>query len=266
MDGGYHLLELINGILNLSRIESGKISLSIEILDIEPLLDKCLNLIQPQALDREIKVIKKYNDLDCGIFADYTRLQQVFLNLLSNAIKYNETGDTVTVECNEIISGLLKISIIDNGLGIALNKHDELFQSFNRLGVETADIEGTGIGLTVTKNLVELIGGQIGFESEAKKGSTFWIEFPLVNDQAFKNKSAKESFNNNDSFAIPEITGSLLYIEDNPSNLRLMEKLIAKVNDLSMFSATSAEKGIEIALTEQPDIISLDNRKPGNRN
>ena len=181
MMGGHHLLELINQVLELSKIEAGKLDLSIETVKPAAVLEDCLITAQSMAEPRSISVVNEAVDKDLpAVRTDPTRFKQVLLNLLSNAVKYNRDAGTVTVDAEEVSHGMLRVSVGDTGLGIAPENHEKIFEPFDRIGKETTDIEGTGIGLAISKQLMEALGGFIGLEPKTRKGSTFWIELPLV--------------------------------------------------------------------------------------
>jgi len=184
-NAGQHLLSLINDILDLAKIESGHIDINMDAVPLGKLIYECETLLSP--------LVKKHNltleSCDClnttiEVRADYLRLKQVLLNLLSNACKYNKSGGVITIDCNIIGSGFVRICIRDTGKGIPLEQQNELFKPFNRMGAEQTNIEGTGIGLVITRQLVELMGGSIGVESEAGKGCTFWVEIEQASTQA----------------------------------------------------------------------------------
>jgi signal transduction histidine kinase len=176
--GGKHLLHLINEVLDLAKIESGQIEMSLELVEVLPIVEECLTLVTGLSTRRNIHISHTViNNLT--VLSDRTRLKQVLLNLLSNAIKYNREGGTVAIEVQNTGSDRVRICVTDTGLGIPSEKLAELFQPFNRLNAENSGIEGTGIGLTITKRIVEMMGGKIGVESKVGAGSTFWIELLL---------------------------------------------------------------------------------------
>lgn len=177
---GYHLLELINDILDLSSIESGELPLSIKDVLLKDVFIESLSLIKPLAENRDISVISPSSQCtDCHVRADYMRLKQVLLNLLSNAVKYNRQGGSITISCEPCPDNKMRISVTDTGMGMSASQLEQLFQEFNRVGAEQTDIEGTGIGLVITKRLVELMSGNIGVESQQGKGTSFWVELNL---------------------------------------------------------------------------------------
>jgi PAS domain S-box-containing protein len=262
---GWYLLDLINEILDLALIESGRLSLSQEPMSLWEVLLDCQTMIEPQAQKREIQLT--FPDLDSAyfiIYADRTRVKQVLVNLLSNAIKYNRVGGTVVVECAVTSPQRIRISVTDSGPGLTPDQLAQLFQSFNRLGQESGSQEGTGIGLVVSKRLVELMGGEIGVESTVGLGSQFWIELNLsVEPQHVTNAAALAEH----APALPLADGlrvhTLLYVEDNPANLLLVEQLIARRPDLRLLSAIDATLGIALARTHLPEIILMDVNLPG---
>ncbi|MDH5218323.1 MAG: ATP-binding protein, partial [Gammaproteobacteria bacterium] len=201
---------------------------------------------------------------DIYLLADYTRLKQSLLNLLSNAIKYNNANGEVSIYARSASPDRVQICIEDNGPGISAQRINELFQPFNRLGAENSKIEGTGIGLTLTRQIVELMNGSIGVESEEAKGSTFWIELPLET-----NPGHHSPLFHSDS-VVPANTESkhasqhsILYVEDNPANLKLVSQIIKKRKNFTLLSAHSAERGLELAFNSKPNLILLDINLPG---
>ena len=265
-----HLLELINKILDLAKIESGKVDLSIETVDCFEVIIECLSLMSSLMGKRKINVsyslngktlsLDELSSHDVFIHVDRTRLKQIFLNLLSNAVKYNIEAGRITISCN-IDNDIVRINVTDTGKGISKEGIKELFKSFNRLNEENSNIEGSGIGLVITKNLVELMGGHIGVESKVNKGSTFWVEFPVVTPPVLKlNKHIGESI------VTPENINkeyTVLCVEDNPANLRLIEQILSSQDNVNMISAHEGYLGLELAFTKSPDLILLDINLPG---
>lgn len=180
LDSGDHLMELIEQVLELNKIEAGKLSTKLNHISALGIIDESLQLVKVQAEEKEVKIVENFGRDELPmLWTDSTRLKQALLNLLSNAIKYNKKQGNVTISCEETSGQMFRICIQDTGLGIPAEKHPELFKPFDRLGREGGAIEGTGIGLTITRQVVELLGGNIGFLSEEGKGSTFWIDVPL---------------------------------------------------------------------------------------
>ena len=259
---GWYLLDLINEILDLALIESGKLSMSLEPVALSQVLRDCETMIEPQADKHSIDV--KFIDIDLAyvVKADRTRLKQVLINLMSNAIKYNTTDGTVIVSCIQS-SENIRICVEDSGQGLAPEQIAQLFQPFNRLGQENNMQEGTGIGLVMTKRLIELMGGKIGLESTVGRGSTFWVEIPTANSslttepKTTSNLSEKQNARQNASIH------KLLYVEDNPANLMLVEGIVERRADLELFTAQDGVNGIKLARSKQPNIILMDINLPG---
>ncbi|WP_018937987.1 MULTISPECIES: PAS domain-containing protein [unclassified Thioalkalivibrio] len=262
---GKHLLELINEVLDLAKVESGKIELSMEPVELCPVIQECLSLVGTTADKRDIHL--RHRGIEgARVRADHTRLKQVLLNLLSNAIKYNSEGGTVTLEVQREGDARLHIRVTDTGKGIPEDKLTELFQPFSRLDAENSEIEGTGIGLTITRRIVEAMGGSMGVQSEVGVGSTFWLELSL--DEPVSQTSAERVA----SAPVVEAAGrerpedqcrTVLYIEDNPANIRLMEQIVGQLPQVHLLTAHTAALGIELALTRRPDLILLDINLPG---
>ena len=262
LHAGWYLLELINEILDLSLIESGKLSLSMEPSSLGDVLRECHDMIEPQALQRSIGV--EFPDFanPCFVKADRTRLKQALINLLTNAVKYNRTGGSVVVRCSRPTPERIRISVTDTGDGLAEDKLAQLFQPFNRLGKEAGIVEGTGIGLVVTKRLVELMGGAIGVESSVGKGSVFWIELGLTNGPSTVGAASSPAATIVDAKSELALR-TVLYVEDNPANLMLVEDLLARRPDIHLLTARDGAQGIEIARATQPDVILMDINLPG---
>ena len=263
LQAGWYLLDLINEILDLALIESGKLSLSLEPVSLAEVMSECETMIESQAEKRGISVSFPAFDSPRFVSADRTRLKQVLINLLSNAIKYNTEHGSVTVTCVDTPSGRSRICVKDTGEGLVAEKIDQLFQPFNRLGQEANTEQGTGIGLVMTKRLVELMGGVIGVESVVGKGSVFWIEMNITAEQKFSADLLNLTLGPAVQGPADPHTRTLLYVEDNPANLMLVEDLIARRPDLRLLSARDGLSGIAIAKASLPDFILMDINLPG---
>ena len=262
LKAGWYLLDLINEILDLSLIESGRLSLSPEPVSLADVMHECQTMVEPQARQRGIHVSFPQMAVPHIVKADRTRVKQVLINLLSNAIKYNRPGGTVVVTCAASAPGRIRICVEDTGEGLSPAEIAQLFQPFNRLGRAATTEEGTGIGLVVSKRLVELMGGVIGVESKVGKGSVFWIELNLTEPQTAVSEL--------ETLALAPKTNdtgtrvrTLLYVEDNPANLMLVEDLIGRRADIQLLIARDGIRGIEIARASQPDAILMDINLPG---
>jgi PAS domain S-box-containing protein len=265
---GWYLLDLINEILDLAQIESGKLAISLEPTSVAEVMAECQAMIEPQGQKRGIAMTFPDFDMPCFVDADRIRLKQVIINLLSNAIKYNRPNGTVVVTCEraaceESTNGRVRISVRDTGRGLPPEMLSQLFQSFNRLGRETGAEEGTGIGLVMSKKLVELMGGTIGVESMVGAGSVFWFDLnsavaPRVELPAAE---AAESTAAQPQCGMTQRT--LLYVEDNPANLLLVEQLIGRRSDMRLLSAKDGNLGIQTARAAQPEVILMDINLPG---
>ena len=263
LQAGWHLLKLINEILDLAKVESGQVPLSLEPVSLAEVMLECQAMIEPQAQQREIKLSFPRFDPNSFVLADRTRLKQVFINLLSNAIKYSSKQGRVELECAEIRPERIRVSIRDTGAGLSQEQLAQLFQAFNRLGQEAGGEEGTGIGLVVTKRLVELMGGDIGVESTVGVGSVFWFE---LSSTAAPQLAADidEPLEISRTQAQPGTSQrTLLYVEDNPANLKLIEQLIARRPDIRLLSAVNGILGVELARDKLPDVILMDINLPG---
>ncbi|MBF0437707.1 MAG: response regulator [Magnetococcales bacterium] len=258
---GRHLLELINGLLDVARIESGKIAPEMEVLDPKPIVQNCIAMTRPLALKRFVSLTNTSEERPFSwIYADPLRLKQVLINLLSNAVKFNRKGGYVTISHRITQENRLEISISDTGSGIPKEEWSQVFKPFNRFGAEAAGIEGTGIGLNISKGLVEMMNGTIGFDSEMGKGSRFWISFPIANHSLCQRSETIPPSPQTAEFSGPRI---LLYVEDNPSNAHLMQEIINRMPQLKLLHAKNAEEGIELAKNHTPDLVIMDIQLPG---
>jgi PAS domain S-box-containing protein len=263
LQSGWHLLTLINEVLDLAKVESGHAPLSHEPVSLAEVILECRKMIELQAQQRGIHLEFPTFEKSYFINADRTRVKQILINLLSNAIKYNTLQGTVEVKCTEIVPGRIRVSIRDTGAGLTPEKLEQLFQAFNRLGQEAGGEEGTGIGLVVAKRLVELMGGIIGVESTVGIGSMFWFEFVAIDEPSISVKDIDAAI-----LAQPRIPRearqhTVLYVEDNPTNLQLVKKIIARQPNISLLTAVDGYSGIEIAQVSQPDVILMDINMPG---
>jgi PAS domain S-box-containing protein len=260
LKAGWYLLELINEILDLALIESGKLPLSLEPTSLTEVMRECHAMIESQATKRGIGMTFPQSPRSYFVRADRTRLKQVLINLLSNAIKYNKAGGTVVVDYVMSKPGSIRVRVTDTGEGLSADDLAQLFQPFNRLGKESGIEQGTGIGLMVSKQLVELMQGRIGVESTVGEGSAFWFELNLTAEptRTIAAKAITQAL-----ATAGTQTSTLLYVEDNPANLMLVEDLIARRPDIRLLTASDGNHGVEIARASLPDVILMDINLPG---
>ncbi len=261
---GNHLLGLINEILDLARIEAGKISLSIEPVDLHQVITETISIVRPLAESSEISIIDKISTSSNQlILVDKTRFKQIALNLISNAIKYNRPKGSVTLSYETLSeTNKLRVEITDTGIGISEKIKEIIFEPFSRFDAERTGIEGAGIGLTITKKLTEMMGGGLQFDSQEGSGTSFYVDFPICTDPFIIPERIETEpqnpifFGNKDQYII-------LYIEDNFLNLTLVERLLEDFSNIQLISASEAKAGIQMALSKRPDLILMDINLPG---
>jgi PAS domain S-box-containing protein len=260
LKGGRHLLELVNEVLDLAKIESGRINLSLESVDLASLVEDCWQLIQPLAAVRQI-TLRLETPPKTAVRADRVRLKQVLLNLLANAVKYNRERGDIHIHVQTAAGERLRIMVADTGAGIAPERMADLFQPFNRLDAEHGEIEGTGIGLTIARRLVEMMGGAVGVTSQIGVGTTFWIELPteigMTPDAAVQVVATALQLDP------PMRQCRVLCIDDNPVNLKLIAQVLGMRPHIHLVTAHTPELGIELALAHRPELILLDINMPG---
>ena len=262
LQAGWYLLQLINEILDLALIESGHLTLSPEAISLASVIHECEEMIEPQARKRGIVVYFPQFATDYFVIADRTRVKQVLLNLLSNAVKYNRPDGTVTVYCQEAAPNHVRICVEDTGEGLSEEKQQLLFQPFNRLGQESQAQEGTGIGLVMSKRLIELMGGTVGVQSTVGIGSIFWFEMAITEER--QQLPANLAIVSSKELPTPASQAhTVLYVEDNPANLLLVEELIARRTDIQLISARDGLSGVVMARKHVPDVILMDINLPG---
>jgi len=260
MSAGRHLLKLINEVLDLSRIEAGHLQLSVEPVAVAEVLEEALDLMRPLAAQRTMQLsVDALLDKDLHVLADRQRLKQVLLNLLTNAVKYTAVGGQISVSLQQSNLAKTRLVVTDTGAGIATEKLARLFTPFDRLGVEQSGVEGTGLGLALCQRLMHAMGGDIGVDSTVGKGSAFWIELPATD-------SPLKALPNNHAATLEQASGGdggkILYIEDNLSNLTLVEQMLAEQPQLHLLTAMQGGLGLDLARQHRPDLILLDLHLP----
>ena len=256
---GQHLLELIDEVLDISGIEAGRLALSLEPVRVRDAMAESLSLVRSQAASRQITFSEEV--CDSPVFADSQRLKQIFVNLLSNAIKYNCEGGHITITTGKTAGGKLRLMVRDTGPGIAPENVEKIFNPFERLNAGESQIEGLGLGLAITKRLIELMDGEIGLESILGEGSAFWIELPLAPSLSLANVGVERPLQETPP-STPLGPKLLLHIEDNVSNLKLIDRALARRPEIRLLSATNGASGIELAREVMPDLILLDLHLP----
>jgi PAS domain S-box-containing protein len=265
LKGGEHLLRLIDDILDLSSVEAGRVVVSSEPVGVAAVLAEVKATLAPMATRLGISlVLRTASDSDLQVVADRTRFSQALINFGSNALKYGRAGGSATFAVGQPHARFVRISVIDDGLGIPFDKQDKIFQPFQRAGQEIGPIEGTGIGLAITRRLAELMAGSVGFRSVPGVGSEFWIELPLHEAKLLRPAEPRSA---TPAEASPIATAGarhvVVYIEDNPSNVAFMRGLLEDIERVSLLAVATAELGIELVRARLPDLVIIDINLPG---
>ena len=261
VDAGNHLLTLINEILNLAQIESGKVSISLEPVELREVLEECHALTRTASAQRGIRLVFPM-ETAMVVNADRTRLKQVLLNLLSNAVKYNREHGAVIVECTAGDQGRIRVAVQDTGNGLTPDQLRQLFQPFNRLGLDNTTIEGSGIGLVLTKRLVELMGGTIGVRSTPGTGSTFWIDLRSAEPSTRPHAQVRPRLPTPGELVGDPQLATILCVDDNRANLALLTEALSLRTDCMVLTATDGQAGVDMARSHSPDVILMDNNMP----
>lgn len=257
--GGDHLLNLIDDVLDITKVDAGRMELSMGPVSLGQIIHNSLLLVRPLALERKIHIHVPELD-DVYLHVDEQRMKQVLVNLLSNGVKYNREGGEVRVSVEMLKNNLVRVYVVDNGIGIKPENQDNLFEPFTRVGGSGSSIEGTGIGLTITRKLTQLMGGSIGFSSEFGKGTRFWLDMHMASKPKEMPEVSGAAVVESDSKSWEK---KVLYIEDNGANRRLMKQILNGLAACECFEADSAETGIALAQKYLPDIILMDINLPG---
>jgi CheY-like chemotaxis protein len=255
--GGQHLLDLINEILDISRIEANRLHISPEPVSVRESIREVFDLTVPLAVKRQIQLVAKLGkmDIDPFVLADRQRFKQVLLNLVGNAVKYSYDGGSIIVTCQQMPSNQWRISIMDTGPGIAQENLTRLFRPFERLDAGASYVEGTGLGLVVAKRLIELMQGHIGVESRLGRGSTFWIELPIA-ERPVENLERTGGTKELPPLSVNAQT--ILYVEDNIANFELIQQVLVDYRQIELLWAADAKSGVEMAQFHIPNLILLD--------
>jgi signal transduction histidine kinase/CheY-like chemotaxis protein len=261
LKGGRHLLRLIDEVLDIARIESGRLPLSVEPVLVSDAVSQTLEMVRPIAESRGVQLASDMSrHCQQHVMADRQRLHQVLLNLMSNAIKYNQTNGSVRISCQADNKNAVRIKVEDTGQGIAAEDQARLFAPFERLAAAQTDVEGTGLGLALSKHLIQAMGGVIGLVSQAGKGSTFWIELPVA-EAPVERVRRQEVLTARPADPVPQSL-KVLYIEDNVANVQLIEHVLSFRSQVKLLTAMQGRLGLEFAIENRPDLILLDLHLP----
>jgi PAS domain S-box-containing protein len=261
LGAGRHLLSLINEVLDISRLDTGNLPLSLEPVCLADASDEAISLMRPLAAERKIELsVSAPLDRDDYVMADRQRLKQVFLNLLTNAVKYTPINGRVTISSNETENGSRRVVVSDTGAGISSEKLARLFTPFDRLGAEQTGVEGTGLGLALCQRLMQAMGGSIGADSTPGEGSSFWVDLVSTESPVQRAGLVYKAPKSSQPDEVKKLT--ILYIEDNLSNFTLIEQVLAEMPHVKLMSAMQGELGVELARRHAPDLILLDLHLP----
>jgi PAS domain S-box-containing protein len=261
--GGEHLLKLIDDVLDLSRIEAGRVAVSSEPVAVPPVLDEVVHTLEPMAARAQIQLsIAPLPSPLPDVHADRTRLAQVLMNFGSNAIKYGKPNGHLTMRV-ELHGRMVRITVVDDGIGIPADKRDKIFEPFQRAGQETGPIEGTGIGLTISKRLAEMMDGRVGFASEVGRGSEFWIEVPIHRAEMSAVPARTDEIAASSPLAAGPPRHIVVYVEDNPSNIAFMRDVVEELEAVELVTAPTAEIGLELIRARKPKLVIMDINLPG---
>jgi signal transduction histidine kinase/CheY-like chemotaxis protein len=262
LKGGEHLLRLIDDILDLSRIEAGAVSLSTEPVSVDEVLQEVGATLEPMASRSGLQMILPVAGANSSmVFADRTRFAQTLMNFGSNAIKYNRPSGTIEFSVSRPEPEFVRVTVADTGLGIPLEKQPKLFQPFQRAGQETGSIEGTGIGLVITKRLAELMSGRVGFESVPGEGSKFWVDLPVHAAESLAPQASLRAGREPQLWMAERQL--VLYVEDNPASVLFMKDLLESFDSIELIVAPTAEIGVELARAKKPALVIMDINLPG---
>ncbi|HKJ93288.1 MAG TPA: ATP-binding protein, partial [Longimicrobiales bacterium] len=262
LKAGRHLLALVDEVLDIARIEAGRMSLSPEPVPVEEIVQEAWGLVRQRAAERGIAFEARPDACNVHVLADRQRLKQVLLNLMSNAVKYNAEGGRVRIDCGEGTPGMIRVSVSDTGDGIPKSKMEHLFEPFERLGAEETGVEGTGIGLALSKGLVEAMDGVLGADSVRGQGSTFWLELPVAEVDFEEVMPEDPDEGAGVEALVQDVAATILYIEDNPSNFKLVERVLGRRPGITLLTAMQGGLGLELAKQHRPALVLLDLNLP----
>ena len=262
LKAGRHLLDLINDVLDLAQIEAGRLELNPEPLSLDGLVQDCVHMVEPAARRRHI-IMQVSGATGMQVQADRRRLRQVLLNLLSNAVKYNREGGSIDIDIGAPAPKRVRISVTDSGPGIAAHKLPELFQPFSRLGAKFSSVEGTGIGLAISQQIMQMMGGEVGVTSEFGQGSQFWLDWPDTSAPLLTSAPVDNaSVDRRGGAARRAQRGTVLYVEDNAANRMLVVQILARHAGVKLLLATTAAEGLAMADAHAIDLLLIDLQLP----